>query len=162
MLKKLLLISLLHIPLVRADEGFQSLFNGTDLKGWDGNPALWSVEEGCITGKTTKPQELAYNQFLIWRGGTVKNFELRAKIRQTGNNTGIQYRNKELPEVGKWAVGGYQMDIHPTTKNNGMVYDEKGRGIITPNGQSVVINPEGKRWLVSQREPSCRCSPSVR
>ena len=136
-----------------APDAFRSLFNGKDLTGWDGNPALWSVEDGCITGRTTKPQELEYNQFLIWRGGVVKNFELRAKIRQSGNNTGIQYRSRELPEIGKWSVGGYQLDIHPTPKNNGMVYEEKGRGIITQNGQSVVIDPDGNRFVVAQREP---------
>ena len=83
---------------------------------------------GCITGKTTGPQQLAYNQFLIWRGGTVKNFELRAKIKQSGNNTGIQYRSKELTEVGKWSVGGYQCDVHPSPPNNAMVYEERARG----------------------------------
>src|SRR5687768_18491410 len=91
-----------------AQDGFRPLFNGKDLTGWEGNPELWSVEDGCITGKTTGPEQLAYNQFLIWRGGVVKNFELRAKIKQSGNNTGIQYRSKELPEGGKWSVGGYQ------------------------------------------------------
>lgn len=136
-----------------AEEGFRPLFNGKDLTGWDGNPELWSVQDGCISGKTTGPEQLAYNQFLIWRGGVVKNFELRAKIKQSGNNSGIQYRSKELPEVGKWSVGGYQCDIHPAPANNGMVYEEKARGIIIQNGQSVVIDPEGKRWLVAEREP---------
>ena len=101
-----------------ADDGFRPLFNGTDLSGWDGNPALWSVEDGCITGRTKSPQDLAYNQFLIWRGGEVKNFELRVKARVTGNNTGIQFRSKELKEVGQWSVGGYQCDIHPAPVNN--------------------------------------------
>lgn len=135
-----------------ADE-FKPLFNGKDLTGWDGNPELWSVEEGCITGKTTGPEQLAYNQFLIWRGGVVKNFELRAKVRQSGNNTGIQYRSKELPENGKWSVGGYQCDIHPAAPNNAMVYEERGRGIIVQNGQGVVVDPEGKRWLASEHDP---------
>ena len=135
-----------------AEPGFKPLFNGKDLTGWDGNPALWKVEDGCIVGTTTGPEQLTYNQFLIWRGGVVKNFELRAKIKQSGNNTGIQYRSKELPEVGKWSVGGYQCDIHPALANNGMVYEEKARGIIVQNGQSAVIDPEGKRWLVAERE----------
>ncbi len=155
-MKMLLLLALLS-PVIStlsfADDGFRPIFNGKDLTGWDGNPPLWSVEDGCITGRTSGPGVLKYNQFLIWRGGTVKNFELRAKIKQTGNNTGIQYRSKELPEIGKWSVGGYQLDIHPTVKNNGMVYEEKGRGIITANGQSVVIDPEGPRWVVATREP---------
>ncbi|MFZ4767130.1 MAG: 3-keto-disaccharide hydrolase, partial [Roseimicrobium sp.] len=75
------------------EDGFRSLFNGKDLTGWDGNPELWSVEDGCITGKTTGPEQLGYNQFLIWRGGVLKNFELRALVKQSGNNTGIQYRS---------------------------------------------------------------------
>ena len=108
----------------------RNLFNGKDLSGWDGNPELWSVKDGVIIGITKADEPLPYNQFLIWRGGKVKNFELRATIRQSGNNSGIQYRSKELSEVGKWSVGGYQCDIHPTSINNAMVYDERGRGII--------------------------------
>ncbi len=152
-MNRLLLLSLLFTSLASAQDGFKPLFNGKDLTGWDGNPELWSVEDGCITGKTTGPEQLAYNQFLIWRGGKVKNFELHAKIKETGNNTGIQYRSKELPENGKWSIGGYQCDIHPATPNNAMVYEEKGRGIIVQNGQGVVIDPEGKRWLASEHEP---------
>ena len=152
-MNRLLLLSLLFTSLASAQDGFKPLFNDKDLMGWDGNPELWSVEDGCITGKTTGPEQLAYNQFLIWRGGKVKNFELHAKIKETGNNTGIQYRSKELPENGKWSIGGYQCDIHPATPNNAMVYEERGRGIIVQNGQGVVIDPEGKRWLASEHEP---------
>lgn len=152
-MNRLLLLSLLFTSFASAQEGFKPLFKGKDLTGWDGNPELWSVEDGCIIGKTTGPEQLAYNQFLIWRGGKVKNFELHVKIKETGNNTGIQYRSKELPENGKWSIGGYQCDIHPATPNNAMVYEEKGRGIIVQNGQGVVIDPEGKRWLASEHEP---------
>ena len=153
LLAALLLSSLLLETSSFADDGYKPLFNGKDLTGWDGNPELWSVEDGCISGKTTGPEQLPYNQFLIWRGGVVKNFELHAKIKESGNNSGIQYRSAELAEIGKWSVGGYQCDIHPTTANNGMVYEEKRRGILVQNGQSVVIDPDGKLWLVAEREP---------
>ncbi len=136
-----------------AADGFKPLFNGKDLSGWDGNPALWSVKDGCITGVTSGPETLTYNQFLIWRGGTVQDFELRAKVKQAGNNTGIQYRSRELPKIGPWAVGGYQCDIHPIAANNGMVYDEQGRGIVAQNSQSVVIGPDGTKWITSERPP---------
>ena len=33
---------------------WRSLFDGKTLAGWDGDPDLWSVEDGCITGTTTK------------------------------------------------------------------------------------------------------------
>jgi hypothetical protein len=136
----------------------RQLFNGKDLDGWEGNPESWSVQDGAITGITTDDKRLPYNQFLIWRGGagknsTVKNFELRAKVRQTGNNSGIQYRSKELQQVGPWSVGGYQCDIHPQTANNAMLYDERGRGIVAQNGQTVIIDRDGTKWLVKETDP---------
>jgi hypothetical protein len=136
-----------------ADAGFASIFNGKDLAGWDGNPKNWSVQDGCLTGVTTDAEVLPYNQFLIWRGGTVKNFEIHAKIKEAGNNTGIQYRSKELKDVGPWSVGGYQCDVHPAPANNAMLYEEKGRGILVQNSQSVIIDEHGAKWLVEQRDP---------
>ena len=141
------------LPLSAAEDGFRPLFNGKDLAGWDGNPGLWSVQDGAITGKTTGPAQLKYNQFLIWRGGKVKNFELRLKVKHQGNNTGVQYRSRELPENGTWSIGGYQCDMHPNPPYNAMVYDERGRGIITQNGQRVVIDPSGQKWVTDEHEP---------
>lgn len=136
------------------EDGFVELFNGKDLSGWDGNPELWSVEDGVITGRTKSPEDLAYNQFLIWRGGTLKNFELSVKVKVTGdNNSGVQYRSKELPENGKWSIGGYQCDIHPAAPNNAMVYHERGRGIVAQNGQTVLVDPQAKKWLTGDRDP---------
>ncbi len=135
----------LAIP-VFADDGYESLFNGKDLTGWDGNPELWSVEDGVITGKTNGPDHLKYNQFLIWKGGKVGDFELKLDFRVEGdNNSGVQYRAKEMPDVGKWSVGGYQADIHSKPEYTGMLYDERGRGIIAQRGQKVVVDNKGKK-----------------
>jgi hypothetical protein len=131
----------------------RQLFNGKDLTGWEGNPKSWSVKEGTIVGVTTNEEPLPYNQFLIWRGGTVKNFELSAKVRQSGNNSGLQYRAKQLKDVGPWSIGGYQCDIHPEPANNAMLYDERGRGIVCQNGQTVIIDKDGQKWLVKQSDP---------
>lgn len=131
----------------------RQLFNGKDLTGWEGNPKSWSVKDGAIVGVTTDDEPLPHNQFLIWRGGTVKNFELTAKIRQSGNNSGLQYRSKERKDVGPWSIGGYQCDVHPTPANNAMLYDEGGRTIIATNGQTVIIDKDGQKWLVKESEP---------
>jgi putative heme-binding domain-containing protein len=129
------------------EEGFESLFNGKDLTGWEGNPELWSVEEGVITGRTKGPDHLKHNEFLIWKG-TVKDFELKLEFRLEGNNnSGVQYRSKKLPEVGEWSVGGYQADIHPNPNYNGMLYDERGRGILAQRGEKVVIDKEGNKHV---------------
>lgn len=134
------------------EKGFRSLFNGKNLDGWDGNPKIWSVKDGVITGKSSGPDQLKYNEFLIWRGGEVKNFEFRAKMKIIGDNSGIQYRSKELSSIGKWSVGGYQCDVHVNAPYHAMLYEERGRGITARNGQGVVTDPEGTRWLTDRHD----------
>lgn len=137
-----------------ADDGFVSLFNGKDLEGWDGNPKLWKVEDGIVTGTCEGPDALDHNTFLIWKSGTVKDFELHATMRVIGdNNSGVQYRSRKLPEVGPWAITGYQCDVHPAIEHTGMTYEEKGRGIFGLNGKNVAVDPNGERWLLSEHEP---------
>jgi putative heme-binding domain-containing protein len=43
--------------------------------------------------------------------------------------------------------------MHPNPPYNAMVYDERGRGIITQNGQRVVIDPSGQKWVTDEHEP---------
>jgi len=150
----LLLTSLSLIASTRAEDSFTPLFNGKDLTGWDGDPKLWRVEDGLIIGTCTGPDSPVNNTFLIWRGGQVKDFELKATMRVVGdNNSGIQYRSRPLPEAGPWGITGYQCDIHPAIEHTGMTYEEKGRGIFGLNGKDVLLDPEGNRWLIAERDP---------
>ena len=71
--------------------GEQSLFNGKDLEGWDGNPIHWSVEDGAIVGVNTKENPTKGNTFLIWKGGNLKNFDLTLECIR------LFYENKESP-----------------------------------------------------------------
>lgn len=151
--RKAVVVLLMGSPsLLAQEEGYQSLFNANDLKGWDGNPEIWSIKDGVVTGKAKGRDQLKYNQFLIWRGGEVENFELRAKMKIEGSHSGIQFRAQELSSVGKWSLGGYQCDVHPIPSLNGMLYEERGRGIIAKNGQGVVADPEKKLWLADRHE----------
>ncbi len=85
-------------------DGFKAVFNGHDLSGWEGSPKYWSVEDGCLTGKADGT--LKFNRFLTWRGGTVKNFELRVKVKVSATgNSGLQYRGTERPDLGEVHVG---------------------------------------------------------
>lgn len=121
----------------------KSLFDGKSLDGWKGNPEVWNVQDGAITG-TVKKGQLKQNTFLVWQGGDVSDFEFTCKYKMVGNNSGIQYRSKVLdPE--KFVVGGYQGDIDESLQYSGINYEEKGRGIIAQRGQKVTIGPDGKK-----------------
>ena len=50
---------------VAAEEGFKPLFNGKDLTGWEGRKEHWTVEDGAITGSTSKENPAKGNNFLI-------------------------------------------------------------------------------------------------
>jgi hypothetical protein len=132
--------------LVRGDEpaknadGALILFNGKDLTGWSGDPRFWSVKDGCITG-STRENKAEGNTFLIWKAGTLKDFELRAMWRLENHNSGIQYRSKDL---GKWVVGGYQADMDGENTYTGICYEERGRGIVAQVGQKVTLGENGK------------------
>ncbi len=129
-----------------AQDEFESLFNGKDLAGWEGDAKLWSVTDGAITGRTTDADALPYNKFLIWKG-TVADFELRLRFRLQGGNSGIQFRSKHLKEKGEYVVGGYQADIDAKNTYTGILYEEQGRGILAQRGQRVVIDEKGAKQV---------------
>lgn len=129
-----------------ADDDYEQLFNGKNLEGWDGDPAIWSVEDGVIVGQTQNGQKLERNTFLVWTNGEVGDFEARVVFRLEGdNNSGVQYRSQLAPKNGKWSVIGYQADIHPAGNYAGMLYDEGGRGIAAENGQRVAFAADGTK-----------------
>ena len=121
----------------------QKLFNGKDLKGWEGDPNLWSVEDGAITGRTKADAPIKHNTFLIWRDGKVGDFKLTFKYKIEGGNSGVQYRS-HVTDPKEWVVGGYQADIDSTPVYTGILYEERGRGILAKRGQSATIGADGK------------------
>ncbi|HWA97953.1 MAG TPA: DUF1080 domain-containing protein [Pirellulales bacterium] len=129
-------------------EGFQAIFNGRDLSQWEGSAEYWSVRDGCLTGVTDG--SLKYNRFIVWRGGTLRNFELRVKVNVTpGGNSGLNYRSTPHPELGDGVVTGYQCDVVADRPDyNGMLYEERGRRILAHTGEQVIIDASGQPWVV--------------
>jgi hypothetical protein len=134
-----------QIPPIQ-ESGFQSIFDGT-MKGWDGDPAFWRVEGGALVGQTTTEKQPKQNTFLIWRGGSPADFELRLDFKLTGYNSGIQYRSIELPDI-KWAMKGYQFDMDGEQRYTGQIYEERGRGFLALRGQFNYVGEGGKPALV--------------
>lgn len=125
-------------------EGFISLFDGNDLKGWDGDPKLWSVQDGAIVGETTAALRTS-GTYLFRAGVTMTNFELRASFRLLGGNSGIQYRSRELPD---WQVAGYQADMDDANAYTGIIYEVGGRAIMAPRGQKLRFDPAGNHEVL--------------
>jgi hypothetical protein len=126
--------------------GFRSIFDGTSLQGWDGDPTFWRVEGGAIVGESTAQKVVAQNTFLIWRGGEPADFELKLEFRMNATNSGVQYRSVQLPEggtekIGRWVLKGYQADIDFNNQYTGMLYEERGRGFLAPRGTFGYVGP---------------------
>lgn len=121
----------------------QTLFNGKDLTGWEGDTGLWSVKDGCITGQTTKLNPAKNNTFLIWKGAAT-DFELNCKVKFTTTpdsnfgNSGIQFRSVVI-DPAKWIVGGLQADLAVQPSIYGTLYDERGVGRCAQLGQKLVM-----------------------
>lgn len=124
MLPNRVLLFLAFAAAAFAQGGFQPLFNGKNLDGWDGDPRLWSVRDGMIVG-ATEGVSLNDNSFLISKK-PYRNFILRAEMKLRNHNSGIQFRSETLPN---WVVRGYQADAG---EDNywGNIYEEKGRGTL--------------------------------
>jgi hypothetical protein len=132
-------------PLV--ESGFQPIFDGKSLAGWDGDPDFWRVEDGAIVGQTLTDKQPKQNTFLIWRGGKPADFELKMDYRLTGYNSGIQIRSIEVTDP-KWVMKGYQADMDGQQQYTGQIYEEQGRGFLAMRGQFSYIPSGGKAAMV--------------
>ena len=127
-------------PIEGDEAGFQPIFDGKSFAGWEGDPKYWRVEDGCMVGEITPETIVKSNTFIIWRGGSPKDFELKADYRITsGGNSGINYRSVVVPDKvtpsNKFAMRGYQADIDGQNRYTGQNYEEKGRLFLATRGQ---------------------------
>jgi Domain of Unknown Function (DUF1080) len=118
-------------------EGYVSLFDGKDLKDWDGNPKFWRVENGAIVGEST-PANPSGNSYIAYRGMKAKDFTLKFEIKVDGDGgSGMQYRSQTgIPWLTKiptnlepvnlnWMMTGPQADFWPSAPYwTGQFYSE--------------------------------------
>lgn len=166
MMRSLILPSLCLLPwtLLAAEPGstvpqesadMRVIFNGKDLTGWDGDPRLWSVRDGVLHGETTAEEPAKGNTFIIWKDGTLKDFDLRLSFRcNATNNSGIQYRSRHITDdkvSNNWVVRGYQHEIRNENQLpsvSGFIYDEGGkRGRICLVGEQATWEEDGKKVI---------------
>jgi hypothetical protein len=139
-----------------AEEGFTSLFDGKSLKGWEGNEKVFRVEEDAIVAGSLK-QPIEHNEFLCTEK-EFGDFELRvkAKLVGEGDNAGIQFRSKRVPNHHE--VSGYQCDMGTAFGRIvwGGLYDESRRNKMLAEGDQAKIKEVFKKgdW----NELTVRCT----
>ncbi len=117
-----------------------SLFDGKTLDGWEGEPKLWRVEEGCLTGGNGM-DTIKRNEFLA-STKDYGDFIVRFQIKLTGKegfvNSGFQIRSQRVPNNSEMA--GYQCD-YGEPNWYGAVYDESRRNKVMAPSDMAALRP---------------------
>ncbi|WP_263379714.1 3-keto-disaccharide hydrolase [Granulicella paludicola] len=109
--------------------GFTQIFDGKTLKGWEGDPTAWRVENGAIVGESFKDKPRP-NSYIAYHGaggtdGEAKDFDLKLEIKvENGGGSGIQYRSV----TGKPWIRGF------------------APGVVTPNLNWMMTGPQADFW----------------
>ena len=143
--------------------GFVQIFDGKTLAGWDGDPAMWRVEDGALIGEAPAGPRPP-NTYISYHGTgptdtTAHDFDLKLEIKvEFGGGTGIQYRSsvgkpwiqarpgQVLPKPA-WLMTGPQADfwfpVDPQhDQYSGQFYSENTRlGILSWRGQVTESEP---------------------
>jgi hypothetical protein len=103
----------------------ETLFNGTDLKGWDVyGTEKWYVQDGELVCESGPDKEYGYL-------GTRKyynDFEVTVDFKQISNgNSGIFFRSYIKTGVN---ISGWQVEVAPPGNDTGGIYESYGRGWI--------------------------------
>lgn len=110
-----------------ADDGFLSLFDGKSLDGWEGDASMFRVQDGAIVAGRLD-ERIPHNYFLCTKQA-FGDFELRlsAKLIGQGDNAGIQFRSRRMPNHHEMI--GYQCDMGSAFGRSvwGALYDESRR-----------------------------------
>ncbi len=127
------------------EEGFKTIFDGRTFTGWQApDMSYWSIEDGAITGKITKEHPCTVNQYIVWQGGELADFELKLRSRVNGEggiNNGFQFRSRLLPDGD---IAGYQVDNNLKTDWLVRLYDEFGRHTLAWRGQRTAFDENGQ------------------
>lgn len=146
-------------PMSDDEQGFKPIFDGRTLQGWDGDPRYWRVENGSLVGETTATSgPKGQHSFILWRGGSLADFELKLTYRVTPEgNSGVEYRGtrdpqlpwnmrgNQAPIIGsawvKWLfkesgeAGGWDDSLRGLSQLTGLNFDHHGRGYLALPGQ---------------------------
>ena len=137
----LLGIVLTSVGHLLAQNNFEPLFNGKDLKGWVqyNGKAKYTVEHGELVGRTVPGEPNSFLSTEKKYGDFILELDLKVDAHM---NSGIQFRS-ELNDANDHCevtdkrtpnrVHGYQMEVDPSSRAwSGGIYDEARREWLYP------------------------------
>jgi len=131
----------------------RSIFNGSDLGGWEGSSKYWSVKDGALTvkGDSNSPSTNLCN--LVWKDGTVGDFDLSLKFKASGGtNCGVHYRSSIMGRGDDGvALSGYLMELDFGQKQRlGAVREAAARSELAKVGERVRVkdHPDVKKAIL--------------
>lgn len=133
--KKLIVILILLVfspYLLSAQDGWQELFNGNDLEGWQilNGTADYYVDNGVIVGEAVPNSPNSFLSTEEHYGDFILEFEVYL---DSELNSGVQIRSHSDPSYMDGRVHGYQVEIDPSERAwSGGIYDEARRGWLYP------------------------------
>ena len=114
-------------------QGWQPMFDGKTLAGWEGPMDVWRVEDGAIVSSDTANNPTPNGSvYLFWKGkdgGDLRDFEFKTEIKLEGEraNSGVQFRAQMLGETEKrnseWESFGYQADMDYVNTQTGALIE---------------------------------------
>ncbi|MFT5523175.1 MAG: hypothetical protein ACI9G1_001352 [Pirellulaceae bacterium] len=152
-----LLLTFTLTAVANADEGWVSLFDGKEIKGWTqrNGTAKYTVKDGTIHGETN---EGSPNSFLC-SDKVYGDFELEFEVKVHDKlNSGVQIRSQTQDDKPENRVNGPQVEIEAGPAEAGYVYGEAtGRGWLTPKERlkphSHFKNGEWNKFRVVAKGP---------
>lgn len=125
LVRSLVVAVTLTAALGRAEEGFESLFDGTSLAGWKAseNAASWRVEDGALV--CHGPRSHLFYVGTADGPAEWKNFHFKAEVMtKPGSNSGIYFHTK-FQESG-WPSVGHEAQVNNSQGDpvrTGSLYD---------------------------------------
>jgi hypothetical protein len=148
--------------------GYEAIFDGKSLTGWDADATIWRVQDELMVGETVEGKPRG-NNYIVYRGTNAKDFDLKLQMKiEKGGGGGIQYRSQTgvpwtraqpagLPPYDlKFMMTGPQADFWfpvraSTAEYTGQWYSENTmQGILAYRGQVTQALPGQKNRLVAK------------
>jgi hypothetical protein len=119
-----------------------NLFNGTNLDGWEGYKDLWSVQDGVIVAKNTKP--LTFSTYLVTkRKFTDFRLVFAAKLVTSEMHSGVALWGEVKP------------DVSQNPKKDRTKYTYAGHLVMFPSGWGL-YDLFGRNGLPADSRPAMK------